>query len=696
MSANAAPTAVAPARTGVITGAPTWHELFANAQHLFTEPVVEFGVLTASLFTSADSPDALLAKVEALARLSPVVIAMISDEEPERITLLKNPRRFNGSISTPCPIDGLLYGFTGSDARNLAAVHIPPAAFESSGPYNVLNDAAAIRAGLDTLPQDQLYHSYVVAGTPDMTTSSCKRSIVLPTPWYVEICEHFPDGIGIRAFYDRFLANVTGSDRQALEEVFTWWRHAASRSGGGTSRGRSGLQVPTQQALTPGTRVRREAWARTEVEVMLEPLRAVAPPLSNATFEAAFRRLQDDLHAQHNAREAREAAQHAEHEAREDRRDAEQTFEKRFGAPKLEEVLRMLDLASADDLPRVLRELGKNKKKADDTWILQAAIDQRATAPACVADEFTKPQLSTHIVDKFRSYTWAATGDELTDGITPFNIVFMLEPGARSMAAKLDRLKAVEAGGTAMSYSDADLFLKSDTHFPADTTACAYRLASHSLLVDIMLGEHNAFAVTYRHCVQALQSHLQLSLRLHYGEEAYMIGLRIMYWLTQQFLYYLSQRKLGHSPALPPFDMLLQHTQTKTLDGFLGRLLASWLEPVKPTEPKSSGPSGGGNTSNRANVDKGSRVTNTNWNPSIKKRWEAANIVSLNKMLEAKDPNATAPLPKLSNKEACLSWLIKGRCFNNCQHAATHKQAGAAVVTAVHTLLDACGVPTSN
>ena len=89
----------------------------------------------------------------------------------------------------------------------------------------------------------------------------------------------------------------------------------------------------------------------------------------------------------------------------------------------------MLNLHSTDDLPLVLCELGKNKKKADDTWILQAAINQPATTPACIANEFTKPQLSTHIVDKSHSYIWAATGDEITNGITLFNIVFMLELG---------------------------------------------------------------------------------------------------------------------------------------------------------------------------------------------------------------------------------------------------------------------------
>ena len=87
MSTAAAPATVAPARMGIVTRALTWCELFANAEHLFTEPMVEFGGLTASLFTSADSPDVLLAKVEALACLSPVVIAMISDSGKSTIVV---------------------------------------------------------------------------------------------------------------------------------------------------------------------------------------------------------------------------------------------------------------------------------------------------------------------------------------------------------------------------------------------------------------------------------------------------------------------------------------------------------------------------------------------------------------------------------------------------------------------------------
>ena len=91
----------------------------------------------------------------------------------------------------------------------------------------------------------------------------------------------------------------------------------------------------------------------------------------------------------------------------------------------------MLNLVqSTDDLPNVLHDLGNNKKKANDAWILQAAIDQYVTTPTCIADEFTKSQLSTHIVNKFCSYAWAATGNEITDRIMLFNIVFMIKPAA--------------------------------------------------------------------------------------------------------------------------------------------------------------------------------------------------------------------------------------------------------------------------
>ena len=87
-------------------------------------------------------------------------------------------------------------------------------------------------------------------------------------------------------------------------------------------------------------------------------------------------------------------------------------------------------------------------------------------------------------------------------------------------------------------------------------------------------------------------------------------------------------------------------------------------------------------------------VTNTNWNPSLKKCWGASGFTILNDMLKNKPD--TVELPKFGTNVACLSWLIKGRCYNTCPHKDCHKQAGATLIKTMHKLMDACGVPTSN
>ena len=62
------------------------------------------------------------------------------------------------------------------------------------------------------------------------------------------------------------------------------------------------------------------------------------------------------------------------------------------------------------------------------------------------------------------------------------------------------------------------------------------------------------------------------------------MALHIIYWMTQKFLYYLSERKFGRQPSLLDFPGLLKHVHTKMLDGFLGQLPALWLEQVHPQD----------------------------------------------------------------------------------------------------------------
>jgi hypothetical protein len=170
---------------------------------------VPYAIISAALFTSADPPDVLLTKLEHTALESPVVLALMSDKDPSLVTLLKNPHQFIGSLIHPTPLDGLIFGFLGLDTQRLAAVHIPPAAFETSATYNVLDDAVAVCAGLEVLPADQTFHPYVNVGTAGMTNSACKRAILMLTNWHSRLAREFPFGVGLKELYDLFLAPLS-------------------------------------------------------------------------------------------------------------------------------------------------------------------------------------------------------------------------------------------------------------------------------------------------------------------------------------------------------------------------------------------------------------------------------------------------------------------------------------------------------
>ena len=175
------------------------------------------------------------------------------------------------------------------------------------------------------------------------------------------------------------------------------------------------------------------------------------------------------------------------------------------------------------------------------------------------------------------------------------------------------------------------------------------------------------------------------------------MALWILYWLTQQFLYFLTERKFGCNLLLPAFSTLLQHLHTKTLDGFLGCLPASWMEHVAPSTMTPPGSTGQGRGTNLASGNAGgSMVMNTHYQVSFYKHWQAAGHISITQLLQAYTREGTPMVPKMGDQMVCLSWILRGQCFDNCGRGSTHKQASLALVAQVHALLDSCRVPPAN
>ena len=304
------------------------------------------------------------------------------------------------------------------------------------------------------------------------------------------------------------------------------------------------------------------------------------------------------------------------------------------------------------------------------------------------------------IIDAFHTYAWAMTGELITDGITPFNITYAIKKNTHAVALKVSHLVTVESRGVAMSFADAKQFQESDVKFPVTTAACGHHLAAHSIMVDLMMGETAPFTVEYQQCVQQLRPHFDLSLAVHYGDargEAYLMALQILYWLTQQFLYFLTKRKFGENPLLPAFSTLMQHLHTKTLDGFLSCLPASWMEHVAPSSMMTPGATGQGRGTNQVGGNAGGTlVTNMNYLVAFQKCWQAAGHNSITQLLQAYTGEGTLMVPKMGDQMVCLSWMLRGWCFDNCGCSRTHKQASAALITQVHALLDSCHVPPAN
>ena len=92
----------------------------------------------------------------------------------------------------------------------------------------------------------------------------------------------------------------------------------------------------------------------------------------------------------------------------------------------------------------------------------------------------------------------------------------------------------------------------------------------------------------------------------------------------------------------------------------------------------------------------GAMVMNTNYQVSFCKHWQATGHTSITQLLQAYTGDGTLMVPKLGDQTVCLSWILRGWCFDNCGWASTHKQASSALITQVHALLDSCGVPPAN
>ena len=129
--------------------------------------------------------------------------------------------------------------------------------------------------------------------------------------------------------------------------------HAASRTSN-TAGMCPGLQVDTQQALSPMAHLMHDAWTHGKVDRILEPLQQASSPLSNSSFETALPISEQTWQSNTPPERLKNWPSMQTAKLGKDHWDAQQTFKGCFRVPKTEEVMQLFNVSSEDDLLETL------------------------------------------------------------------------------------------------------------------------------------------------------------------------------------------------------------------------------------------------------------------------------------------------------------------------------------------------------
>jgi hypothetical protein len=86
----------------------------------------------------------------------------------------------------------------------------------------------------------------------------------------------------------------------------------------------------------------------------------------------------------------------------------------------------------------------------------------------------------------------------------------------------------------------------------------------------------------------------------------------------------------------------------------------------------------------------GDQVINTGINTALKKCWAESGHKTITEMLKGAPKNKPVVLPKVGLDNVCLTWALKGSCYENCCQKATHKHYGDAVHKRIYEVMDKC------
>lgn len=365
--------------------------------------------------------------------------------------------------------------------------------------------------------------------------------------------------------------------------------------------------------------------------------------------------------------------------------------------PILGRLLKMVNVqdASSDDIPKIYSQLAAHKKADGPVrLLLQDAVNAAAEALRISMP----PTVSVQHATALTSWVFhGATENALGEGLMPFTVVPPNQTSRAALAAietthgeNMD-LNTVTMGSTTITAADAQKMRTSKAYLPANFEEMLVQLRAYSCLLGAILGPKHPNVVEHQAAVDSLvmnQALLKQMVTAKYGGPlgasviVHYFQLRHRNWFRRQWM-------ITTTVTLPPPKLLegIEHFADSHTLTWLPNIdhiddLRKLIQVPAPTALTNNGRSGNGNagagTGNggASAGDGGSmpreRVTNRNRDSRVYGETPLARRIQAKSVKEALKTMGDVCLPASDGGDRCLSWHIKGKCYNDCKRVSDH------------------------
>lgn len=364
---------------------------------------------------------------------------------------------------------------------------------------------------------------------------------------------------------------------------------------------------------------------------------------------------------------------------------APKTFSEAF--PANASKIRALCNAGNDDdmLPEFWKQLARvNGKKTIGFNLFQELVTARALEPDSA---HVQPIVSAALYEQVSKFRIGSNDQEdLKSGVSPFLMCPIGYHRADAQRQLNDQYVMVN-DGNAPTLADTRQILPATYNIPTNIYVLVDFIGSYSVIIDVLLGVDHPLATRLRQHHQYWDMHKSTVVNALMPEAHGIAVLHTLRYLQIECLSYFSAKMYSLPASAPDFQFLERTIRNRTF-GSLPPMPAEYYYSQAAQQQKTPPPSGAAssataptaaptsNTRTRGERTAGAQVTAPTdaTVPTWLERFSADK-----KSIQTLKLDGAGKLPKIRDGSStiCLSYHLRGQCFDNCGSKSTHRKLTA-------------------